>query len=193
MDLHDEHASFLSTIAFSSSSPYESMLTLTEPGRHHSTTTLSPRLAEKPPGSRSSVNSSSSSRGESTKYGLISNSAQHARHSQRKWITDSWLLELGGLFLALLSMGALIVTLLLYQNKGVPQWGWGLTLNSLLSILSQITTVSITMVLAEALSQQKWLWFRKSARSLADFGRFDEASKGPWGSLVLLCSKSRLL
>ncbi|KAF4616234.1 hypothetical protein G7Y89_g15173 [Cudoniella acicularis] len=193
MDIDNEHASFLSTIAFPLPSPNESELTIINPRDRHSTSISTHNSVEKPPSSRSSANSNSNSRRNRTKYGVVGNSAHSARDLYHRWVTDSWLLELGGLGLTLLSMGALVVTLMVYQNKAPPQWRWGLTLNSLLSILSQVVALSITAILASALSQQKWLWFRNSTRSLKDFGRFDDASKGPWGSLVLLCSKSRLL
>jgi hypothetical protein len=104
-------------------------------------------------------------------------------------VTDWWLLEVCVITLASLSLAGLIITLIVYHNKAIPHWRWGLTLNSLLSILSQIITlsVSVTKVLAGALIQQKWLWFRNSRRSLNDFERFDD---GPWASLKLMFSRT---
>lgn len=38
-----------------------------------------------------------------------------------------------------------------------------------------------------AISQSKWLWYRQSEpRRLQDLELFDQASRGPWGSLELL-------
>ncbi|KAJ0341233.1 hypothetical protein COL154_008993 [Colletotrichum chrysophilum] len=46
----------------------------------------------------------------------------------------------------------------------------------------------------ESLSQYKWNWYKKSPRPLADFRVFDEASRGPWGSLKLLVTtKGRII
>ena len=45
---------------------------------------------------------------------------------------------------------------------------------------------------AKALGQLKWLWFTRPKKPLMDFVAFDEASKGPWGSLLLLI-KGRLV
>jgi hypothetical protein len=41
------------------------------------------------------------------------------------------------------------------------------------------------MVLAEGISQSKWQWFRK-ARQLSDMERFDSATRGAWGSVLLI-------
>ncbi len=179
MNLDDEHASFLSTIVFSPSSTSESQLTLVEPEKRHSTSSGFLGRADKSPSVRSFADSDSYSRRNHAKYGAIGNSAHLAQSLCESWIADSWLLEFAGFGLALLSLGALIITLLVYQSKALPHWKWGLTLNSLLSILSQVITWSITSAVAGALSQQKWLWFRKSTRPLKDFARFDEASNGP--------------
>lgn len=35
----------------------------------------------------------------------------------------------------------------------------------------------------------KWRWYRKP-QPLSDAERFDAASRGPWGSFLLLCSMS---
>ena len=163
--------------------------TLLNPRAIHRIASQSPSWAPKPESYYSTAKFNSMR----VKYESLGGSAYHAQYLYDTWVTDSWVLGIAGLGLALVSMGALIAVLLGYQNKVVPHWRWGLTLNSLLSILSQIITLSITIVLGGALSQQKWLWFRNSTRSLKDFDRFDNASKGPWGSLVLLFSKSRIL
>ncbi|KAK0662518.1 hypothetical protein QBC41DRAFT_359614 [Cercophora samala] len=45
--------------------------------------------------------------------------------------------------------------------------------------------MSFIYPLVQALAQQRWNWF-KIPRSLDDFRVFDEASKGPWGSVLLM-------
>jgi hypothetical protein len=99
--------------------------------------------------------------------------------------------ELGALGLAALCLGAIVVILIVYHNSKLPSWSFGTTLNSILSILSHISTVGLVTALVGALSQQKWLRFRKSPKPLKDLAEFDEASRGLWGSFLLLCSKSK--
>jgi hypothetical protein len=45
----------------------------------------------------------------------------------------------------------------------------------------------LLMVLAEVISQSKWLWYRNTgaARKLFDIQIFDQASRGPWGSFKM--------
>jgi len=109
------------------------------------------------------------------------------------WVTDWWLLELGALVIAALCLGCIIIVLFVYRNSPLPSWPWGITLNTLLSVLSQVSNLGLMTALIGAFGQQKWLWFRKSRKSLNDFNAFDKASRGPWGSLLLLCSKSKVM
>jgi hypothetical protein len=109
------------------------------------------------------------------------------------WVTDWWLLELGALVIAALCLGCIIIVLFVYRNSPIPSRPWGITLNTLLSVLSQVSNLGLMTALIGAFGQQKWLWFRKSRKSLNDFNSFDKASRGPWGSLLLLCSKSKVM
>lgn len=54
-----------------------------------------------------------------------------------------------------------------------------------LSFLSAIMKAAMLMPVASAISQSKWIWFRRE-RKLAHLDRFDEASRGILGSLRLL-------
>jgi hypothetical protein len=45
---------------------------------------------------------------------------------------------------------------------------------------------AIVLVTAEVVSQLKWTWFQKRTRPLKDMVTFDEASRGPWGSIKIL-------
>ncbi|KAH6694097.1 hypothetical protein F5X68DRAFT_248719 [Plectosphaerella plurivora] len=46
------------------------------------------------------------------------------------------------------------------------------------------------VAVAACISQLKWLWFLRP-RALSDFESFDMASRGPWGSIVVLCRAFR--
>lgn len=74
-----------------------------------------------------------------------------------------------------------------YSGKPLPEWQYGLTLNSVISILATFAKASLVLPVAEALGQLKWFWFRRS-RTLDDFAAFDEAVRGPYGSAFLLRS-----
>lgn len=52
---------------------------------------------------------------------------------------------------------------------------------------SAVMNYKLTM---KAMSQLKWSWFSKP-RKLRDLQRFDEGSRGPWGSLKLFATVHR--
>ena len=75
------------------------------------------------------------------------------------------------------------------QSVGLPS---GLTLNGLIALLSTISRTALLTPIASALSQEVWLWFFEARmrpmrrRELRDLAISDEASRGAWGSLLLL-------
>ena len=108
------------------------------------------------------------------------------------WITNWWTLEILSWFSAASALSMIVLSLGLLHDKPLPQWPSGITVNSLVSVLSQIGQWGLMGSVAKALGQLKWLWFTRPKKPLMDFVVFDEASKGPWGSLLLLI-KGRLM
>lgn len=63
----------------------------------------------------------------------------------------------------------------------------GITLNSILALLSTISKASFMISIAEVTSQWKWnLYDTAEGHSFYDFTLVDLASRGFWGSLLLL-------
>ena len=108
------------------------------------------------------------------------------------WITNWWTLEILSWLSAAWALAMIALTLGLYHGRPLPHWPSGITMNSLLSVLSQIGQWGLMGSVAKTLGQLKWLWFARRKRPLMDYVAFDEASKGPWGSLLLLV-KRRLM
>ncbi|KAK4452756.1 hypothetical protein QBC34DRAFT_455785 [Podospora aff. communis PSN243] len=96
-----------------------------------------------------------------------------------------WKWDLAALLLALGILVAIRILLSYYDGKQVPQWPLGINLNSLVAILTTLFRALVLVFVAEAISQLKWEWFRQP-RPLYDFDRFDAASRGAWGSAVVL-------
>ncbi|KXS99459.1 hypothetical protein AC578_3785 [Pseudocercospora eumusae] len=61
-----------------------------------------------------------------------------------------------------------------------------ITPNALLSIITTIQRASLLLPVAESVGQLKWLYLESTSRRLIDLEAFDEASRGPIGSLNLL-------
>jgi hypothetical protein len=54
-------------------------------------------------------------------------------------------------------------------------------------VLSKIASAALILPISEAIGQLKWTWFRGSrSKEVIDFEIFDKASRGAWGSLLLL-------
>ncbi|KAH0441178.1 hypothetical protein CcaCcLH18_02088 [Colletotrichum camelliae] len=97
----------------------------------------------------------------------------------------AWWQELVWCAISLLSVCALYIVLRHYDNKPLPNWPSGLTLNTVIALLATVARSAFVIPVSEGLSQLKWLWYRKQ-RTLKDFQDFDAASRGPWGSLQLV-------
>ncbi|KAK8004349.1 hypothetical protein PG989_004068 [Apiospora arundinis] len=49
-----------------------------------------------------------------------------------------------------------------------------------------MSKTSLAFAVSSCIAQAKWNWYRRGQDNLLVFERFDEASKGPWGSFRLL-------
>ncbi|KAH8730722.1 hypothetical protein GQ44DRAFT_822891 [Phaeosphaeriaceae sp. PMI808] len=105
-------------------------------------------------------------------------------------VVERWLLEIISWLVSAICMGAIIATLFVLRDQSVDKWPFakmGLTLNAFVSILSRIAGAALLLPVAEAIGQLKWSWFMKGgSKKMWDFEMFDNASRGPWGSLQLL-------
>ncbi|MCJ1439219.1 hypothetical protein MMC27_008610 [Xylographa pallens] len=97
-----------------------------------------------------------------------------------RWWSE--ILSCGCMLLALL---ATVVTLVLHQGRTIPEWPLAITINAAISIYATVLQMSMVYVLAESLSQMKWVWYSKP-RPLKDLETFDSASRGPWGATKLI-------
>jgi hypothetical protein len=81
----------------------------------------------------------------------------------------------------------IIFTLIIYaRGRELSSWKLGMSIDSVVSILSGLAKAAILLATVEALGQLKWSWVKKNPEKLANFEMFDLASRGPWGSFWLL-------
>lgn len=99
-------------------------------------------------------------------------------------MTDWWGAEIASWFVATLSLFGIVIALETYKGISLPNWPLGITLNSLISILATIDQSAMMKPIVESMSQLKGLWFVRKEKILA-FQAFDDASRGPIGSLLL--------
>ncbi|KAF2184597.1 hypothetical protein K469DRAFT_739266 [Zopfia rhizophila CBS 207.26] len=108
------------------------------------------------------------------------------KYQSSKHVTARWLLEIISWVISALCMDAIVVVLFVRKDKRVPDWPMGLTLNAYIAILSRISSAALVLPVTEALGQLKWSWFQGDSKKMWDFEIFDNASRGPWGSFLLL-------
>jgi hypothetical protein len=105
-------------------------------------------------------------------------------------IIKRWLLEIVSWVFSAMCMAAVIIVLFILKDDPLTDWTLfdkvGLTLNAYISILSKLAGAALLLPVSEALGQLKWSWFQQNSKQMWDFEIFDNASRGPWGSLLLL-------
>lgn len=76
----------------------------------------------------------------------------------------------------------------LFDGRSPPQWPLGITLNTLVALFTTFSRMAFMAPVIEGIGQLKWTWFinRDKPQPLIDFQILDDASRGQWGSLVVL-------
>ncbi|KAK1974446.1 hypothetical protein LZ30DRAFT_408673 [Colletotrichum cereale] len=103
--------------------------------------------------------------------------------SSLRW--SAWGPEYWALVGGIASFIGMVGLLASFDNKPIFTWQ-GVTLNTIVSILSVTIKASISFVISECLAQWKWILFIREDRVLIDFDRIDAATRGPLGSLRIL-------
>lgn len=103
-----------------------------------------------------------------------------------------WKFEVISVATSVAALVAISGILLAYDDKPMSHWHVFVRPNTVVSILSTLAKSSMLTVIAQGLGQLKWDHFQRRPRLLMDFELFDDASKGPLGSTLLLFRMSRL-
>ncbi|KAK5739083.1 hypothetical protein LTR17_005603 [Elasticomyces elasticus] len=106
----------------------------------------------------------------------------------RRIMLDSWAPEIIAITFSTACIVAIAAVLKFYEGKSTPRLPYGITLNAVISILATASRSLLIFTVAAAIGQSKWCWYRRE-RGVNDIQSFDEASRGPWGSVMLLFSR----
>ncbi|RYP69658.1 hypothetical protein DL769_005228 [Monosporascus sp. CRB-8-3] len=79
----------------------------------------------------------------------------------------------------------IVVVLARFDQQSLPDWPSKITLNTFVAFFTTLGKAAFMFPVSMAISQTQWTWFHRE-RPLYDFHVFDQASRGAWGSLVLL-------
>ncbi len=89
----------------------------------------------------------------------------------------TWIWETASATVAIACFACIVGILLTVNDKPVPNWPSGLSVNAILSVLVTVIKGAVGVTIAECLSQLKWSWF-KQQRKLVDLSTFNDASRG---------------
>lgn len=115
-----------------------------------------------------------------------SQSPQKPTRTLSSKINDYWVWESASCIISLIALAAIVAVLLEYDGKSIPDWPYGITINSVLSWITQILTASMVATVASCVSQSKWIYFSMGDRPLADMNSYHWASRGPLGCTAFL-------
>ncbi|KAI8625383.1 hypothetical protein F5Y19DRAFT_467158 [Xylariaceae sp. FL1651] len=104
-------------------------------------------------------------------------------YSKHSW--KLWNVELAWLVFSMILLIIITVVLSCFNNKVVPMLPLCLTLNTILAFLVTLVKATFMIPVAECICQLKWAWFSQP-QPLDDLQVFEDASRGSWGSVILL-------
>lgn len=82
-------------------------------------------------------------------------------------------------------MVIIFIVLGIFNDQPLRSWHSGLSLNTLINVVSQIAQTAVFVPVAASISQMKWIWYSKS-KPVEEIEDFDKASRGPMDSLWLI-------
>ncbi|KAI4870994.1 hypothetical protein F4820DRAFT_442424 [Hypoxylon rubiginosum] len=99
-----------------------------------------------------------------------------------------WWWEIGAIILCIVCIGLVIGVLQRIEDQPIELWPYAIRPNSLISVLTTIAKAAMLIPIASCLSQAKWSHFQRRPHALDHLQLYDDASRGPWGSFLLLFS-----
>ena len=97
-----------------------------------------------------------------------------------RWELFTWLLDSAGFI-------ANIILLVLFDGSRQSQWKSEVQITALVAALAQLSQSALLVPISSSIGQWKWKWL-ETERQAIDVDQFDQASRGPDGSMRLLYS-----
>lgn len=101
-----------------------------------------------------------------------------------------WWWEITAQIFSLICMCLIIYVLARINNRKLSDWTYPIQPNSVISVLTTAGKTSMFVSIASCLGQLKWRHFSEKPHPLRHVELFEDASRGPWGSLRLLADFS---
>lgn len=113
-------------------------------------------------------------------------SQQQPRRHDRSGFVKEWWWEVFNWLFGTAAFVAIIILLVVFKNQPLAQWKLPeIQITTAVAALAQTATASLVVSVSACIGQLKWRCFRQS-RPLIDVQEFDDCSRGPAGSSLLL-------
>jgi hypothetical protein len=96
-----------------------------------------------------------------------------------------WRWEISAWLLGTCAIGSIVALLIVFNNRPLREWTPRFRPAPAVAALSQVAQSALLFSVSSCIGQLKWDWLRQT-RSASDFDKFEDAARGPQGSLLLL-------
>ncbi|KAF2023946.1 hypothetical protein EK21DRAFT_118279 [Setomelanomma holmii] len=115
-----------------------------------------------------------------------SNESQSKLRRKCRSSTVSWFWETIAMVASAACLIAVVVILARMHSKPLDRWTLDISLNATVAIFITAAKSLALLVIGACIAQSKWIRFKTAPRRLDEFDLFENAARGPLGSLMLL-------
>ena len=137
--------------------------------------------------------SSSSARDKTESYPEQSSPNGKSSHPTSKlvsllrWINDYWVLEIASCIGGIAVLFCIIGVLFKYDGTAIPDWPYGITINSVLSWIVMVFNTLMLGTIASCFGQMAWVNFSTPTdKPLSDVSSYHWASRGAIGCVAFI-------
>lgn len=119
--------------------------------------------------------------------GALPGTTSTARSRSSQNHVGDWKTEIAGALFSIGLIAAIFAILGSFDGKLLSDWKFSINVNTIAALLATAFRSTLAYIVAQVISQAKWLWFSSSTpRQLIDLDRFDAGSRGAYGAAKLL-------
>lgn len=110
----------------------------------------------------------------------------HVHSISQMMVSWWWWWEIGATLISVTCVSLIISLLFRANGTLLREWPFQIQPNSILAVLTTIMKTTLLVPIASCIGQLKWRHYALQPRPLDQLQVIDDASRGPWGSIVVL-------
>ncbi|KAI0521810.1 hypothetical protein F5B22DRAFT_594165 [Xylaria bambusicola] len=122
----------------------------------------------------------------STTMSLHEQHENDSAHGKRHFFFHGWVTEITASLFSAACLVTISILLVIYHGRPVTSFPDGITLNTVVAVLTAAYKTALLYTVSSAIEQTKWNIFAARGRCLREFERIDEAGKSLHGALSAL-------